>query len=460
MVANFENLARFEDSFFTKEVWLHRARFKGGTWFDNATFLDLLWLSETVFETARDLGPILVHKELRLDGSLFKERITIEAVTPKLICKGVRFPAGVQIRVRWAEVILDDAEFAASSLLIGVPSIDANFDEAEFAKTLTEIPPSMPRGQPWLASLRRADVKGLTIASVDLRACRFAGAHNLDRLGLESPGAFTLTPSLKAVASGWAWPPVWWWTRRQTIAEEHTWRAAHERGIRKVGWHADKPWRASTNRWVPNPTRPPRDLGRLQRHLANTAADWRRPHRLRRRLVLGWRIGATRVAWERARRRQAVGMRQQQACEIANLYRRLRKAHEDAKDEPGAADFYYGEMEMRRHAAPRFSVERAVLTLYWLVAGYALRAWRAIAVLALVLMLAAWQLAYHHGFANPQAMTFWAALRYSTRTAVGLLPKDQPALTPWGDVVQITVRVAVPVLLGLAILSIRGRVKR
>ncbi len=312
MVANFENLARFEDSFFTKEVWLHRARFKGGTWFDNATFLDLLWLSETVFETARDLGPILVHKELRLDGSLFKERITIEAVTPKLICKGVRFPAGVQIRVRWAEVILDDAEFAASSLLIGVPSIDANFDEAEFAKTLTEIPPSMPRGQPWLASLRRADVKGLTIASVDLRACRFAGAHNLDRLGLESPGAFTLTPSLKAVASGWAWPPVWWWTRRQTIAEEHTWRAAHERGIRKVGWHADKPWRASTNRWVPNPTRPPRDLGRLQRHLANTAADWRRPHRLRRRLVLGWRIGATRAAWERARRRQAVGMRQQQ----------------------------------------------------------------------------------------------------------------------------------------------------
>ena len=34
---------------------------------------------------------------------------------------------------------------------------------------------------------------------------------------------------------------------------------------------------------------------------------------------------------------------------IAGLYRALRKGREDAKDEPGAADFYYGEMEMRRH---------------------------------------------------------------------------------------------------------------
>jgi hypothetical protein len=57
-------------------------------------------------------------------------------------------------------------------------------------------------------------------------------------------------------------------------------------------------------------------------------------------------------------------------------------------------------------------------------------------------------------------MTFWSALRYTGRTAIGLLPRDQPTLTPWGDVVQIAVRVVVPVLLGVALLSIRGRVKR
>ncbi|MFZ1177322.1 MAG: hypothetical protein WAO15_13855, partial [Mycobacterium sp.] len=32
------------------------------------------------------------------------------------------------------------------------------------------------------------------------------------------------------------------------------------------------------------------------------------------------------------------------------IYRDLRKGLEEAKNEPGAADFYYGEMEMRRLA--------------------------------------------------------------------------------------------------------------
>jgi hypothetical protein len=35
------------------------------------------------------------------------------------------------------------------------------------------------------------------------------------------------------------------------------------------------------------------------------------------------------------------------------LYRALRKGREDTKDEPEAADFYYGEVEMRRLARRR-----------------------------------------------------------------------------------------------------------
>ena len=41
------------------------------------------------------------------------------------------------------------------------------------------------------------------------------------------------------------------------------------------------------------------------------------------------------------------------APEIAGIYRDLRKGLEDVKNEPGAADFYYGEMEMRRLAGPK-----------------------------------------------------------------------------------------------------------
>ncbi|WP_328587086.1 MULTISPECIES: hypothetical protein [Streptomyces] len=36
-------------------------------------------------------------------------------------------------------------------------------------------------------------------------------------------------------------------------------------------------------------------------------------------------------------------------AQLAPVYRALRKAFEDSKNEPGAADFYYGEMEMRRY---------------------------------------------------------------------------------------------------------------
>jgi len=58
---------------------------------------------------------------------------------------------------------------------------------------------------------------------------------------------------------------------------------------------------------------------------------------------------------------------------LAVLYRALRKAQEDSKNEPGAADFYYGEMEMRRHDPHTPWAEQVILWLYWLVSGYGLR---------------------------------------------------------------------------------------
>ncbi|MFF1279094.1 pentapeptide repeat-containing protein [Streptomyces marokkonensis] len=59
---------------------------------------------------------------------------------------------------------------------------------------------------------------------------------------------------------------------------------------------------------------------------------------------------------------------------LAPVYRQLRKAFEDGKDEPGAADFYYGEMEMRRHDTDTPRAERALLAVYWALSGYGLRA--------------------------------------------------------------------------------------
>jgi uncharacterized protein YjbI with pentapeptide repeats len=466
--AAFRGEATFNQAMFRGAVWFYAARFAhkaefhqvifgGEAEFGSASFGGQAEFHQAAFEEARQFGRALGATSLELDGATFRQRIQIEVDVPILSCRNSRFLAGVQFRLRWARVVLDDADLAAPSILAGAP-LSAGRDEPQLlAWSKRSGGPPRQLGRPWVASVCRADVAGLAIANADLQACQFAGARNLDRLWLETTDAFAVTPGLRAVQTGWAWPPMWWWTRRRTLAEEHAWRAANERGIRRSGWHAGESWDDTADHWVPNPPHPAPDFGRVERHIGRTVRDWRH---LNRRLALTRRIWDVRRRQERVRGRQAISARQQRAREIANLYRALRKGREDAKDEPGAADFYYGEMEMRRYAAPRFSVEHLVLTLYWLVAGYALRAWRALTALVAVLVVMAWLFVQHDGFVDPRGITFWGALRYSARTAIGLLPKDQPALTPWGDMLQIAVRIIVPVLLGLAVLSVRGRVKR
>ena len=122
-----------------------------------------------------------------------------------------------------------------------------------------------------------------------------------------------------------------------------------------------------------------------------------------------------------------------------------------------------------RRAASGFGVERLILGLYWLISGYALRASRALVTVLAALVVAA-LLFMAAGFdvqpppAAPAAAVagpdFADALLFSARTALGLGSNPPPRLTTWGGVIQIAVRVTVPVLLGLAVLSIRGRVKR
>ncbi|MDQ2873831.1 MAG: pentapeptide repeat-containing protein [Actinomycetota bacterium] len=145
---------------------------------------------------------------------------------------------------------------------------------------------------------------------------------------------------------------------------------------------------------------------------------------------------------------------------LAVMYRQLRSVLEDSRNEPGAADLYYGEMEMRR-AASRAWGERWLLWMYWLVSGYGLRATRSLAALAGMILTAAIAFRYV-GFPGLTA-DYWSCLVYAGGAVLSLdlasrhLPN---VLTEWGDVLRIGLRVAGPVLLGLAALAVRGRIKR
>jgi hypothetical protein len=197
------------------------------------------------------------------------------------------------------------------------------------------------------------------------------------------------------------------------------------------------------------------------------------------------------------------------ALEIAGIYRDLRKGLEDAKDEPGAADFYYGEMEMRRLAARRSRhqdnddgdgargrkpswTERRLLDVYWAVSGYGLRAWRALTALNILLVgcavlftlpcfahlpavpqhvasvklatgaLDEYKLEYKLG-AYPgdkpdtsTTITFAKSLEFTARESLTLTrASGDPLLKPTGagTVLDIALRLLAPLLLGLAFCS-------
>jgi hypothetical protein len=119
-------------------------------------------------------------------------------------------------------------------------------------------------------------------------------------------------------------------------------------------------------------------------------------------------------------------------------------------------------MEMRRHDRGmatnkwRGRASRMVLTAYWLVSGYGLRAWRSLAALAVVMAVFAAAFRWV-GFTPPAS--YWKSLLFAFRSTISLTdPSVQ--LTAWGGLFQALLRLTGPVLLALALLALRGRVKR
>jgi hypothetical protein len=263
---------------------------------------------------------------------------------------------------------------------------------------------------------------------VDLRACRFSGAIDLDKLRIDG------SPQL-AMRQGWQ-------AHRRVLAEEHVWRHEHGPARRRDGWY-------------PIECRP-RDPNEARQILETEASAG------------------------------GAGRARTRAQEIAAVYRALRKGREDSKDEPGAADLYYGEMEMRRKASGG-SVEGLLLTGYWLLSGYGLRAWRALTALVALIAIATVLFATV-GLARTNVTVYrptrpragtgapsyvvtavpgprpgWAtALNYSVQSTTSLLrsPPNPPSLTGLGQALEIFLRFAGPGLLALAVLALRARVKR
>ncbi|GGP84562.1 pentapeptide repeat-containing protein [Streptomyces calvus] len=404
--ATFERRAEFESAIFEGRAEFELAIFEGDAWFESATFVE-----------ADQFGPLVCAEQIVLSGAKFGGPVTLSFAARRLECRRARWSSTAEIRLRYATVDFAHAVFEYPLTIAAEPDPFVLTD----GRQLAEDPfPSAPDPRVRVASLRGVDAAHLVLADLDLSGCLFAGTVHLDQLRLEGACTFDTAPP----AAHWRrWPPVRF-TERRVLAEEHHWRASQPGAVR--GW--------------------------------NVAV-----------------LGAGRAG----------------PLQLAPVYRALRKAFEDGKHEPGAADFYYGEMEMRRHADDIPRSERGLLTAYWSLSGYGLRASRALAWLGAAMLLTIVLL-----------MAFGLAQDTPKQTATGTVPvgggkvtfeidKDDPQnptgnrftgkrfekalsvtlnsvvfrssgqdLTTTGTYIEMTSRLTEPVLLGLAVLAVRNRVKR
>ncbi|MGA5270287.1 pentapeptide repeat-containing protein [Streptomyces lydicamycinicus] len=390
-----------------------RVKIRGDAKFDGMNIRGDANFRTAVFEQAAAIGPLVCTGTLDLSETAFGTAVTIEAATSALHCRRTRWASTAALRLRYAAVDLSDAvvEYPLSIAAYSRPFIVDGAEMPEAGLTATSV-----RAR----SLRGVDAAHLVLTDVDLSECLFAGTIHLDQLRLEG------RCSLAAVPSALRWRS-WWvrWTPRRTLAEEQHWRASR---------------RSTADGWTPAPE----------------------------------------------------GVEALGPASLAPVYRQLRKAFEDGKDEPGAADFYYGEMEMRRHDRDTPRAERGLLTGYWALSGYGLRAsralgWLVLAMTATVLVMMLWGLPKGdpqpesagtltgHRISlttdtpdpvNPdtplaQRMTsqrFEKALRVVINSVV--FRSSGQDLTTFGTYAEMVSRLTEPVLLGLAVLAVRSRVKR
>ncbi|MGX1507466.1 UNVERIFIED_CONTAM: hypothetical protein RKD43_006091 [Streptomyces graminofaciens] len=405
--------AEFNQAAFGRDARFSGARFGGDARFLGARFQGNAWFDRAVFGHASAVGPLVREGELSLSEAVFGAAVTIEAATAALTCRRTRWASTAALRLRYAGVDLSDAvlEYPLSVVARSWPFAVIGEDLA--GQRLTD-----PRV--CVHSVQGVDAAHLVLTDVDLTECRFAGTVHLDQLRMEGRCVLATTPS-GIRRRGW-WPVRW--TPRRTLAEEHHWRAARD-----------------------------------------TAAD-------------GWT--------------PADGENALEPAALAAVYRQLRKASEDGKNEPGAADFYYGEMEMRRHDPDTPRAERGLLALYWAVSGYGLRAsralgWLLLAMIATVAVMMLWGLPKASPKPESTGTVTGRSITLRTDTPAPVNP-DGPYrkrltgerferslrvvinsvvfrssgqdLTTIGTYTEMASRLSEPVLLGLAVLAVRGRVKR
>ncbi|KOX11660.1 hypothetical protein ADL04_01370 [Streptomyces sp. NRRL B-3648] len=376
--ARFAGRTTFQGTFMAG-AFFRGAVFTGTTTFDQVNLHGPTSFREAVFEDVTTLGPLMCEGLLDLALARFDAPLVVEAAARRVNFRRARFGATATVRLRHASVDLTGASleypFGISAQRSTFAGPDSWVDES----------PLEGDGGVSLVSLTGVDAAHVMLSDIDLSDCRFIGAFHLDQLRLEGNCRFAMAP--RGIHRR-RWLPVRS-TPRRTLAEEHHWRFADG----ATPW---TPSRADQTRWEV--------LAPQEEHLARIGEENRAEHAARE-AESGAAPGpppparsTTTTAGPTSPSPPAPEVRDPMA--IGMVYQRLRKSFEDSGNASDAADFHYGEMEMRRHDRGRPPGERWLLRAYWALSGYGLRASRAIgsllaAMAVIMLAMAVWGLPSH-----------------------------------------------------------------
>ncbi len=254
---------------------------------------------------------------------------------------------------------------------------------------------------PQILGLQDSDTGSMSFSKVDMTKCSFNGARDLGNIILEPSVRFSTSPF-----------PLFFFKRR-CILDEFNWR------VRKGGcllkyWVESGPYLYSKDKNPP-------EYYNVKTY--NHAVDYPKL----------------------------------EASQISVIYRDLRRSLESRLDVPGSADFYYGEMEMRKYSKEENFLSQLVIWVYWLLSGYGLSVLRAFSALVSLIVLGAFAF-YFFGINNDTTAYLWALTAAFKASFPGL--GSTPELSEYGELIQAFLRIIGTILYALLLLAIRSRVMK
>lgn len=302
------------------------------------------------------------------------------------------FGSRISIEVRADVVNLSSAAFEEGGLMV-VERANVHLEQLRLGGPLRISGKMGSSRKPQALGLRNSDAGKMSFSHVDLSRCSFQGAHGLGTLEVEPSATFTSLP--------------WWAGGRRFIADEYAWRTS------AGGVHS-----------------------------------------------FGWRLPGVHVGWSSPESKsgsdELVVLHPLEADQVASIYRDLRRSLEAKSDMPGASDFYYGEMEMRRWSRGRPWIERVLVWCYWLASGYGLRPRRALAAWGVLVAVGAWLLSC---FGFPPTERVPQPILTAIQAAIPGLSLH-PLLTAQGQWIETGLRVFGAMFITLFFLAARSMVMR